>query len=98
MKKQIISKAFNISVLNKYIREEICNSNCLCYNITDITQLKFYNGNIILDSKDGTLQIDNFQSICDRCNKSLSTININEFKKLISIDSFKSDLLKKVIK
>ena len=98
MKKQIIFKVLNISVLNKYIREEIRKSNYLCYNITDITQLKFYNGNIILDSKDVTLQIDNFKSICENCNKSLSTININEFKKLISIDSFKSDLLKKVIK
>ena len=97
MKIQIISKA--LSILNKYIGEKIRKSNCLCYNITDITKLKYYNGNIILDSKDGTLQIDNFKSICERCNKPLSTINMDEFKKqLISIDSFKSDLFNKVIK
>ena len=47
-KKKYIPKALKIAIWNKYIGEEIGKVKCLCCEITDITQLKFHTGHIIL--------------------------------------------------
>ena len=43
-----IPKAVKIAVWNKYIGEDIGKSKCTCCNITEITQLKFHTGHVIL--------------------------------------------------
>jgi len=48
LEKKTIPKALKIAVWNKYIGEEIGKAKCSCCNITDITQLKFHTGHIIL--------------------------------------------------
>jgi hypothetical protein len=98
MRKQTISKALKISVWNKYIGEDIGKYKCLCCNITDITQLKFHVGHIIAEANGGTLHIDNLKPICECCNKSMRTKNMDEFKKqLTSINYAKNDSLKENI-
>ena len=85
-KKQPISKALKIAVWNKTFGEDIGKAKCKCCEITDITQLKFHCGHIKAESNGGETCIDNLLPICESCNKSMRTKNLNEFKKtLISV-------------
>lgn len=82
-KKKTIPKSLKIAVWNKYIGEDIGKAKCLCCNLTDITQLKFHTGHVIAEANGGETNIDNLRPICETCNKSMGTKNMEEFKKLI---------------
>ena len=86
-KKTYIPKTLRIAVWNKYIGEHIGKSKCLCCNITDITQLKFHVGHIIAEANGGSTNIDNLKPICESCNKSMKTKNMDEFKLLLTSNS-----------
>ncbi|ATZ80117.1 D5 family helicase-primase-endonuclease [Bodo saltans virus] len=79
-KKDYIPKVLRIAVWNKYIGEHIGKTKCLCCDISDITQLKFECGHIIPESKGGATNINNLLPICNDCNKSVATKNLNDFK------------------
>jgi len=81
-KKQYIPKALKRAVWHEWIGEEKGKHKCLCCNISDITQLSFHCGHIIAESKGGELNIKNLKPICELCNKSMGSKNMNEFVKL----------------
>jgi hypothetical protein len=93
-KKKTIPKSLKIAVWNKYIGEDIGKTKCLCCNLTDITQLKFHTGNIIAEVNGGDINIDNLRPICETCNKSMGTKNMDGFKTLINIveEKFEPDI------
>jgi hypothetical protein len=93
-KKKTIPKSLKIAVWNKYIGEDIGKAKCLCCNLTDITQLKFHTGHIIAEVNGGDINIDNLRPICETCNKSMGTKNMDEFKTLINIveEKFEPDI------
>lgn len=70
-------------VWNTHIGEEIGKSKCLCCKITDITQLSFNCGHIIAESNGGELKVSNLMPICQNCNSSMGTKNMNEFMKTL---------------
>ena len=82
-KKQNISKTLRISVWNKYFGEDVGKNKCMCCNITEITQLKFHCGHIIAERNGGDTSIDNLVPICESCNKSMGTQNLNTFKETL---------------
>jgi 5-methylcytosine-specific restriction endonuclease McrA len=82
-KKQNISKTLRISVWNKYFGEDSGKNKCMCCNITEITQLKFHCGHIIAERNGGDTSIDNLVPICESCNKSMGTQNLNTFKETL---------------
>ena len=84
MPKKAIPKTLKICVWNKYIGEDIGKTKCLCCKITDITQLKFHVGHIIAEANGGTLDIDNLKPICESCNKSMKTTNMDYFEQMIN--------------
>ena len=99
-KKKTIPKSLKIAVWNKHFGEDIGKAKCLCCNITDITQLKFHAGHVIAENNGGETNIDNLRPICETCNKSMRTKNMDEFKNLIQVIeevfSPNLELLKKV--
>lgn len=71
-------------VWNTHIGEEIGKAKCLCCKVTDITQLSFHCGHIIAESNGGETTVNNLKPICQNCNSSMGTTNMEEFmKKLI---------------
>jgi len=82
-KKKIISKPLRIKVWNTYIGEEIGKIKCLCCNTIDITQSIFECGHIIAEAKGGETSLENLRPICSTCNKSMKTINMNDYIKII---------------
>jgi len=82
-KKQAISATIKRLVWNKYIGEEIGKSKCTCCFTTDITQLSFNCGHIIAESNGGETTVSNLKPICQNCNSSMGTKNMNDFMKLL---------------
>jgi len=78
-KKQQISHTMRRQVWSKYIGDEIGQIKCLCCKLSEITQLTFVCGHIISESTGGETCIDNLLPICNSCNLSMGTTNLNEF-------------------
>jgi 5-methylcytosine-specific restriction endonuclease McrA len=56
---------------------------CLCCKITDITQLSFNCGHIIAEANGGDTIVSNLRPICQNCNSSMGTMNMNDFMKTL---------------
>jgi hypothetical protein len=78
-KKKKISAAMKKLVWNTNIGEDIGKSKCMCCKSTDITQMSFNCGHIVAEAKGGATIVSNLKPICQNCNSSMGTINMNEF-------------------
>lgn len=78
--KKKISQLMKRRVWAKHIGEEIGKHKCLCCNMTDITQLTFNCGHIVAEANGGDLTVENLIPICQSCNSSMGTQNLNEYK------------------
>ena len=83
VKKKPIPATIKRLVWNTHIGEEIGKSKCICCKITDITQLSFHCGHIIAESNGGQMIVSNLKPICQNCNSSMGTKNMNEFMKAL---------------
>jgi len=82
-KKKPISATMKKLVWNTNIGEEIGKSKCLCCKSTDITQLSFNSGHIIAEANGGDTIVSNLKPICQNCNSSMGTKNMNDFMKTL---------------
>jgi hypothetical protein len=79
IKKKTISATIKKLVWNTNIGEDIGKSKCLCCKSTDITQLSFNCGHIIAEANGGETIVSNLKPICQNCNSSMGTKNMNDF-------------------
>ena len=79
-KKKPIPKTLKMSVWYTHIGKEIGMVNCPCCNSNEISQMDFDCGHVIAESKGGPMTIENLKPICNKCNRSMRTMNMNEFK------------------
>ena len=84
IRKKTIPSTVKRLVWNNYIGENIGKSKCYCCKLTDITQLSFHCGHIIAEKNGGKIDINNLRPICQNCNSSMGTTNMNDF-----IDKYK---------
>ena len=82
--KKKISATLKRLVWNTNIGEEIGKTKCLCCKSTDITQMSFHCGHVIAEANGGELIVSNLKPICQNCNSSMGTKNMNDF-----MDTFK---------
>jgi hypothetical protein len=80
-KKKSISSTIKKLVWNTNIGEEKGKSKCLCCKSTEITQMSFHCGHIIAESNGGETIVSNLKPICQNCNSSMGSKNMNEFMK-----------------
>lgn len=78
-KKQKIPSTVKRLVWHNHIGEEVGKAKCLCCKTTDITQLSFHCGHVIPEAHGGEVCVDNLRPICQNCNSSMGTMNMNEF-------------------
>jgi len=78
-RKKAIPSTIKRLVWNTNIGEHIGKAKCVCCNSTDITQMSFNCGHIIAESNGGNLVVSNLKPICQNCNSSMGTQNMNEF-------------------
>jgi 5-methylcytosine-specific restriction endonuclease McrA len=78
-KKKTISSTMKKLVWNTNIGEDIGKTKCLCCKSTDITQMAFNCGHVISEHNGGETIVSNLKPICQNCNSSMGTKNMNEF-------------------
>lgn len=77
--KKSIPIAVKRLVWNKYIGEDIGKSKCYCCKLSSITQLSFHCGHVVAEKNGGDINVDNLRPICQSCNSSMGTINMNDY-------------------
>ena len=77
-KKKIPQKIKNDS-WDKYIGKHIGESPCLCCKTTTIDSKNFIAGHVISEKNGGQINIDNIRPICNGCNSSMGTENMDIF-------------------
>jgi 5-methylcytosine-specific restriction endonuclease McrA len=77
--KKKISATLKRLVWNTNIGEEIGKTKCLCCKSTDITQMSFHCGHVVAEANGGELIVSNLKPICQNCNSSMGTKNMNDF-------------------
>jgi hypothetical protein len=80
-RKKWIAKGLKMSVWNENFGITCGEHECYIGCGRKISQGNFECGHIIAESKGGTIHIDNLKPVCSQCNKSMGTINLEEFKK-----------------
>jgi 5-methylcytosine-specific restriction endonuclease McrA len=80
-KKKLILLSIKRLVWNTNIGEDIGKFKCMCCNSTDITQMNFKCGHIISEANGGEMIVSNLKPICQYCNLSMGTKNMDEFIK-----------------
>jgi 5-methylcytosine-specific restriction endonuclease McrA len=78
-KKKPIPAAIKKLVWNTNIGEEIGKAKCVCCKSTDITQISFNCGHVISEHNGGETIVSNLKPICQNCNSSMGTKNMNDF-------------------
>ena len=78
-KKKTIPSTIKKLVWNTNIGEYIGKTKCTCCKSTDITQMSFNCGHIIAEANGGKTIVSNLKPICQNCNSSMGTKNMNEF-------------------
>lgn len=78
-RKKNIPSTIRRLVWNTYIGEDIGKARCTCCNTTFITQLSFHCGHIIAEVNGGETVVSNLKPICQNCNSSMRTKNMNDF-------------------
>jgi len=79
LKKKSIPKVLKASVWITHIGKAIGMTKCPCCGVEDITQLNFECGHVVAESSGGETVISNLRPVCAGCNKSMGTMNMNEF-------------------
>jgi len=82
-KKKPISATIKRLVWNSNIGEDIGKSKCMCCTVTDITQMSFNCGHIIAECNGGESIVSNLKPICQNCNSSMGTKNMEDFIKTL---------------
>lgn len=80
-KKKAIPATIKRLVWNTNIGEMIGKSKCLCCKSTDITQMSFNCGHIVAEANGGDTIVSNLRPICQNCNSSMGTKNMDDFMK-----------------
>ena len=80
-KKKAIPAAIKKLVWNTHIGEDVGKAKCLCCKTTDITQMSFNCGHIIAEANGGEVIVSNLKPICQNCNSSMGTKNMDDFMK-----------------
>ena len=80
-KKKKIPKTLKTMVWNNNFGSKCGESECYIGCGKMIQQMNFECGHVIAEIHGGDINIDNLKPICGQCNRSMSTINLEEFKK-----------------
>lgn len=78
-KKQKIPAALKKLVWNKHIGGHAGEAKCMCCRVTTISQVSFNCGHVVAEKNGGKLELPNLRPICQNCNSSMGTRNMDEF-------------------
>jgi hypothetical protein len=81
-KKKNIPHAVKINCWNTHVGELVAKTKCMCCDNIDITQHNFHCGHIMAECHGGSYDMSNLLPICNVCNSSMGSTNMDEFRQL----------------
>ena len=78
-KRKSIPAAVRTAVWNTYIGEHYGTARCFTNCGNSISQANFQCGHVVSDKDGGQATVDNLRPICQRCNTSMGSMNMNQF-------------------
>lgn len=85
-KKKAIPKVLKDLCWSKYIGNALGETSCMCCQTNMIRMNDFHCGHVIAEAKGGETVIENLRPICKKCNLSMGTDNLNEFRTRYGFD------------
>ena len=79
--KKSISKSLRMIVWSTYIGLSKGEAPCYCCNTNVINTFRFQCGHVVAERNGGTTTVDNLRPICELCNQSMGTKNLDEFRR-----------------
>jgi len=79
-KKAHIPKALRIAVWKTYIGLEVGTTLCMVCKTNSLNQMDFHCGHIVPEAEGGPTCLSNLRPVCAKCNLSMGTKNLEEFK------------------
>ncbi len=79
--KKSIGTVLKFQVWTKWIGKDQGSSKCLCCGINTIHQIDFHCGHILAEANGGETTVENMKPICQKCNLSMGTQDMNDFMK-----------------
>ena len=83
-KKKYIPAALRRLVWHTYIGEEHGKALCWCCSLSAISQMSFHCGHVVSEKNGGPMTIENLRPICQNCNSSMRTQNMETFKAMLT--------------
>jgi 5-methylcytosine-specific restriction endonuclease McrA len=79
-RKAHIPKALRIAVWKTYIGLEVGTTLCMVCKTNTLNQMDFHCGHIVPEAEGGPTCLSNLRPVCAKCNLSMGTKNLEEFK------------------
>ena len=79
-RKAHIPKALRIAVWKTHIGLEVGSTLCMICKTNSINQMDFHCGHVIPEAEGGSICLTNLRPVCAKCNLSMGTKNLEEFK------------------
>jgi hypothetical protein len=82
-KKKSIPSALKRKVWYVYMGEDKGTGLCMCCKIAKISSFSFHCGHVISEKNGGKMNTENLRPICQNCNSSMGTSNMNDFMAML---------------
>ncbi len=79
-RKAYIPKALRIAVWKSNIGLEVGTTLCMVCKTNSINQMDFHCGHVVPEAEGGLTCLSNLRPVCAKCNLSMGTHNLEEFK------------------
>lgn len=78
-RKKSIPKSLTRAVWARWIGDDVAKTRCLCCKVQEIHIMSFHCGHIVAEKKGGKTIVENLRPICQMCNSSMGTKNMDDF-------------------
>lgn len=78
-RKKAIPLSLKRAVWARWIGDDVAKTKCLCCKVQEIHIMSYHCGHVVAEKRGGGTVVDNLRPICQMCNSSMGTKNMNVF-------------------
>lgn len=78
-RKKSIPQSVRVVVWDRWVGDDVAKAKCLCCKVREIHMRSFQCGHVVAEKKGGKTIVENLRPICQMCNSSMGTKNMDDF-------------------
>ena len=78
-RKKAIPLSLKRAVWARWIGDDVAKTRCLCCKVQEIHIMSYHCGHVVSEKRGGGTVVENLRPICQMCNSSMGTKNMNDF-------------------